>query len=618
MMPLYTQIFFLCCLCVAFQSNAQVVNSYASVSEIADNVLYLSNVNEDADTFEDGEWVVIMQMQDDVIGTTSNTSGFGDIGDIGSAGLFEIVEIQSHTEYNGLPETITLTESLSNSYSLCNNCSLQIISFPQFGTTDYTTTSDISALAWDGNIGGVVAIFVNGTLTLEHSISADEKGFRGGSRSNNHSGSSCVLANTVRYAENDNLLGFKGEGIYKSTSDDHNNGRSNIINGGGGGSHHNSGGAGGGNYTDGGIGGNGWNTCLTHPAGGLGGLSLSNYISSNRVFMGGGGGGGQQNNDVGNDGGNGGGIVLVRALDIVTTTCSGVTISANGGTPPDCGNDGASGGGAGGAVMFFTNNWDADALCPITITANGGDGSSSLSGDSHAGGGGGSQGSVIFNEFEPTTNVTTETLNGAAGCGNTSNPCNSLAGTPTGSNNSGILLFISNALSANDLDFQAHLIDKRTRLSWQAVTDSPNSTYELLRSADNKSWEYMGSFEGTTAVDYYQEWDDHPFSTTTYYLLKQKGAMGEILASEIKSVTRPTEHVSLTIFPNPTTGIVTVHSPVYSMQEIRVLNSLGQMVNDQLIVQEQGDNYILLLDYLTPGTYYVVTPQETGKIVLYK
>ena len=86
-------------------------------------------------------------------------------------------------------------------------------------------------------------------------------------------------------------MGYKGEGIYKSTEATHNNGRAPLLNGGGGGSHHNSGGAGGGNCTMGGEGGKGCNTCLANPVGGICDISLSTYITSNRVFMGGGGGG---------------------------------------------------------------------------------------------------------------------------------------------------------------------------------------------------------------------------------------------------------------------------------------------------------------------------------------
>ena len=108
--------------------NCQVINGYAKVTSLSGATLTLSNVNEAAHTFEDDEWVVLMQMQDDVIGTTANSASFGDLGSIASAGLYEIRQIDSHTESLGLPATITLKSVPTNSYNTCPNCSVQILS----------------------------------------------------------------------------------------------------------------------------------------------------------------------------------------------------------------------------------------------------------------------------------------------------------------------------------------------------------------------------------------------------------------------------------------------------------------------------------------------------------
>jgi hypothetical protein len=71
---------------IALVGSAQVINGYAEVTGIAGSVLTLGTVDEGGDTFEDDEWVVIMQMQDDVIGVTGNNVNFGDMGDIENAG----------------------------------------------------------------------------------------------------------------------------------------------------------------------------------------------------------------------------------------------------------------------------------------------------------------------------------------------------------------------------------------------------------------------------------------------------------------------------------------------------------------------------------------------------
>ena len=141
-------------------ANAQVINGYAKVTSISGTVLSVSNVNEGGDSFEDDEWVLLIQMQDNVIGTTTNSATFGSLGAIGSVGTYEIRQIDSHTETAGSPTTITLKNAPVNTYSTGPNASLQIVTFREYGSPDYTTTSNMSALAWDGNIGGVVAFFV--------------------------------------------------------------------------------------------------------------------------------------------------------------------------------------------------------------------------------------------------------------------------------------------------------------------------------------------------------------------------------------------------------------------------------------------------------------------------
>src|SRR5690554_6426760 len=108
----------------------QIVNAYAKVTGISNQSLSLSNVDERYHSFQVNDLVIIMQMQDDVIGGTSNNSDFGSLGDIRSAGLYEIRSIAQITESGGVPSVITLGESLNNAYNTNINSSIQIISFP--------------------------------------------------------------------------------------------------------------------------------------------------------------------------------------------------------------------------------------------------------------------------------------------------------------------------------------------------------------------------------------------------------------------------------------------------------------------------------------------------------
>src|SRR5450755_1807604 len=63
----------------ALPSMAQI-NAYARVTAMSGTTLTLTNVNQTYHSFNNGDQIIIMQMQDNVIGSnTTNTSSFGNI-----------------------------------------------------------------------------------------------------------------------------------------------------------------------------------------------------------------------------------------------------------------------------------------------------------------------------------------------------------------------------------------------------------------------------------------------------------------------------------------------------------------------------------------------------------
>ncbi len=598
----------------AFSTHAQI-NGYAKVTSIAGTVLSVSNVNQTSHSFIVGDGVVIMQMQDDVIGTnTADNANFGDLSAINNAGFYEIAYItaidgNSTVGFSSAtPATITV-DGLAHSYSTGANSSLQLITFRQMAAGNYTTTANITALAWDGNVGGVVAMYVPGTLTLNHNITANGAGFRGGAVSANYYIGGTACYNTP-FRANNNQHAFKGEGIYKNTTNTYNNARAKILTGGGGGVQINAGGGGGGNYTAGGIGGAGWNGgagCSVATGGyGYGGIALSSVIAGDRIFMGGGGGGGQQNNSASTPGGNGGGIILIKANEIVTTgACGGRIISANGNSPAIAGNDGAGGGGAAGSIVFWVNTWTINGGCPLSIAANGGNGGS-INTTTHAGGGAGGQGVVIFNNTQPTTNVTTTTNNGVAGCSNNSSPCNTPAGSASGSNNQGISINTPNPLPVELIFFTAYLKSNQTvALEWQTASEINNDFFTIERSRDGDKWEMIlitdGAGNSNMTIEY-NEVDSDPLPGISYYRLKQTDFDGTIKYSAVVSVSLNQD--GLMLYPNPASGNINVVSK--ALQAVYLYNALGQDISNFVSMTGISDTQIQIdLTRLSPGVYFI-------------
>lgn len=185
-----------------------------------------------------------------------------------------------------------------------------------------TVTGTLTSSAWNGLVGGVLAFFVNGTLTLNDDIDNSDKGFRGGTAPN---GSFNCNATNYFYPTGSLDGGRKGEGIANFVQD--------VsweevaqANGGGGGNNNNSGGGGGGNFSAGGRGGNQvlYSACTGMTIGGEGGKAQSVVSSLNKIYFGGGGGSGHQNdnNNSGIHGKNGGGIIFILAQTLIGNNSS--------------------------------------------------------------------------------------------------------------------------------------------------------------------------------------------------------------------------------------------------------------------------------------------------------
>ena len=595
--PLAILLFILLC----FHLNAQV-NAYARVTSISSTTIGIGTSNETYGLFTTGMAVIVMQMQDNTIGSnTLNNSLFGTLSSIQSAGTYEVAHISAVSRTPGLSQ-ITISSPLTNTYNINSNSSVQIISYPSLSATNYTTTANITAVAWNGSIGGVVAFRVGGTLTLNHNITADNAGFRGGSINSGNAGS--CDANTYISAVSDNYAN-KGESIYKVSNNNFLAGRARILNGGGGGNNHNAGGGGGSNVSAGGDGGKGYN--CTFSAGGFGGASLYLFVGSNRIFMGGGAGAGEANNSFTTTGGNGGGIVLISANEIKTTgSGTSLRISANGQTASDVGNDGAGGGGAGGTVLLNVSNWNIASTKTVTISANGGSGGNVTDAAAHGGGGGGGQGAVIFSTLTPITNITTRTLNGFGGrnyAGGT------FADNGAGLDNIGIYTSAFALLPLKIISFDIKKAEGANVLGWQMMNDDDVAYYEVQRSYNGNNFETIGTVQKGRAE--YSFNDANADDRNVYYRIVMHDKSARIQYSNVmvlKSANTSLLYVAL--MPNP------VHSHASLKIEtgravaatIRIINSLGMVMSVKNVNLNKGENPISLSDItrLPTGAYQVV------------
>lgn len=458
----------------------RIVNEYAVLTvdaNVGNNSITVDNngLNSNsrfATTLSQGDLIMIIQVQGATIfgntfvdgnGVTFGSpkdSSWGEILNYNNCGNYELVEVFGVTGTNN----IQLNCALQNNYTAAAR--VQVVRIPRYSTLTINNGATIICDAWNGSKGGIIAIEVDGASTINGSIAATGRGFRGGAIDNQASfGSNDVASTSSVYG------GEKGEGIVGYQND------YNVIggryckgapaNGGGGGNMHNGGGGGGANGGDPlnwiAVGNpstatanwaNAWNlewpglATATSSGGGKGGYTAStsnpnaltvgpntaswggdnrnkqggyggrplNY-TPNKIFFGGGGGAGDGNDNYTGAGGAAGGIIFMNCYGAITGTGTIVSNGNNGtnasGNAPFngiAGKDGAGGGGAGGTIFIKTTS----TITGVSLTANGGEGGDQLLTRGFAGPaiveaqgpGGGGGGGYINTSVATTTSVT--------------------------------------------------------------------------------------------------------------------------------------------------------------------------------------------------------------------
>jgi hypothetical protein len=262
----------------------------------------------------------------------------------GSVGQYEYVRVTTVTG-----AMVTFDRPLTNSYATSGTSRAQLVVVEEYTALTMAAGSTLTAPAWNGTTGGILAMDIQGAVTIPATatITMSGRGFRGTSHA-------CFYRCQT---------GVQGESFSGAGS------ATNVNNGtgGGGGSRGQDGSCGGGGgygatgatgSAGSGLGGCGAGT--TSQPGGVGGVSAGSADLRGAFFFGGAGGegGGDEDGAFPGAGGNGGGAIFVRAAS--ASSLAG-TIAANGisgasGDQNSCGGVGCGmgggGGGAGGTIRL--------------------------------------------------------------------------------------------------------------------------------------------------------------------------------------------------------------------------------------------------------------------------
>ncbi len=333
-----------------------------------------------------GDHVLLLQMRG-VDTDPDNDPTYGGVAAYAKSGTYEMFTVQS-VVFN----VITFNEVMTRVYDPLGK--VQLIRVPYYA--DVNIVGTVTALPWNGTIGGVVSFISTGVTSFAADIDVTGMGFRGGEVIVN---TPCLVGGPLGVDAYVTILsedkgGKKGESI--SENGDGKYCRGANANGGGGGNDRQTGGGGGSSYVFGGNGGQ----LLNPPAGscggtypGIGGWPLQFDNVFNRIWMGGGGGSGSNSIGTGAPGGNGGGIVMIIANDIQG---NGFTIRSNGETVAAVSLDDGAGGGGGGGVVAMEVTTVSSPLNVEVKGGNGGNVDNTFDGINCVGPGGGGSGGLLW------------------------------------------------------------------------------------------------------------------------------------------------------------------------------------------------------------------------------
>jgi hypothetical protein len=384
-----------------------VVNKYYQVNAVTPGYVELVD---DISDLHIGDKVILMQMtgvEVNLFDFPFQNVIFSSFGPNQAAGRYEMLAI-SNVDLILKRVEFTVTLNTAN-YSTTEKFQLVKIYEADYAAV---TAAGLSADDWDGNKGGVIAMVIYKKLTLNGTIDASSRGFRGAEPELLGTAICRNIHDTLYFPPTRmNTAGLKGESIIRKTWT-YTKGPGRVVTGGGGGLGYFAGGGGGANWGSGGQGGIQIAGCPGSSWNASGGIRMDNiFYGVDRVTMGGGGGSSTETASIqATKAGDGGGIII---LLVDTLVGNNQTIYSQGESITGSVNTGGAGGGGGGSILLDVNVYSGS----LNLNVKGGNGGST---STNTGTGGGGGGGIIWHA-RSTLPVTGSKINSGGSRGNTSN-----------------------------------------------------------------------------------------------------------------------------------------------------------------------------------------------------
>lgn len=134
-------------------------------------------------------------------------------------------------------------------------------------------------------------------------------------------------------------------------------------------------------------------------------------------------------------------------------------------------------------------------------------------------------------------------------------------------------------LPVNLTSFNAVNESGRARLDWKATAEVNFAYYEVERSLDGNEFASIGRVQAT-GKGAYQYYDPKPAEGKNFYRLRMVDKDGQASYSAVAALTmEPATYAAAYLFPNPATGVVSLHLPQsYSEAIVDIMDLSGRLL----------------------------------------
>ncbi|NBP69045.1 MAG: T9SS C-terminal target domain-containing protein, partial [Cytophagia bacterium] len=184
------------------------------------------------------------------------------------------------------------------------------------------------------------------------------------------------------------------------------------------------------------------------------------------------------------------------------------------------------------------------------------------------------------------------------------------------------LASVNNApLPVSLLNFEASVInegkDHAVLLKWQTASEVNNNYFTIERSSDGIKWNSLRDISGKgtyNEVSTYQIIDQEPYIGKSYYRLKQTDNNEDFqFVGGVKAVSIKGESMVISVFPNPSKGIITITSKAGFMDtdEVLITDFTGRILTTEGL--QQGHHQQIRLNK-KPGLYLLSVKRNSQLI----